>query len=326
VERRSLLKLLSGACLAAVAGRSIAQSRTLHRIAFLHPGKEARNRPLFDAFRKGLRDLGYVEGRDVAFELRWAETLSERLPALAAEVVALKPDVIVTATSAGVGAMKKATSTIPIVFATAGSPVEQGFIASLQRPGGNVTGVIVYSALTQKLLEIAREALPAARRLGMLINESDPATRNALAGFEANLQRLKFEPVLVRTSRVEDFDRAFEELRVRRADILILPQLSLFASHRSELIQRSLKARLPLFSGYHDFSAAGGLLSYGTSREENYRRTAALVDKILRGAKPGELPVEQPERFELVVNRKTAKLIGVELSPLTMLRADRLID
>lgn len=325
MKRRALL-LAGGACFAVAATTAFSQAPKVRRIAFLHPGTQQAIGPQFDAFRSALKALGYVEGRDISIDTRWGEDRAERLPALAAEVVARNPEVIVSATSAAVATLKKATTSIPIVFATAGSPVEQGFVASLQRPGGNVTGVLLYSGLVQKLVEIAREALPAAGRLAILIDEADQAHKAELEGFEPTARRFKFEPIVVRIRRAEDLDRAFSELAERKADALIVPQLRLLNSKQKLIVARTLKARLPLLSALPGFTESGGLLSYGTPREENYRRAAALVDKILRGAKPGDLSVEQPDRFQLMVNRKTARAIGITLSPVTMLRADRIID
>lgn len=259
-------------------------------------------------------------------EVRWANDRTERLPALAAEVVALKPEVIVTASSAGVAACKKATSSIPIVFATAGNPVEQGFAASLRRPGGNITGIIVYSGLSAKITEIAREAMPKTRRLAMLVHDADPAHQFMVNEFEPNARRLKFEPMIVRVTQAEDYERAFKELVDRKADVLYVPVLVLFGSRFESLAELSIKARLPLLSTSQNATERGGLLSYGIRSEENYQRAAVLVDKILRGAKPGELAIEQPEKFELVVNMKTAKAIGVKLSQTTLLRATRVIE
>jgi putative ABC transport system substrate-binding protein len=293
---------------------------------FLNPATKASFEPLYDAFLAGLKEHGYVEGRDIAIEQRWAEDRTDRLPAMAAEAVAMKPAVIVTATSSGIEAVRKATSSIPIVFATGFNPVEQGFVESLRRPGGNVTGVIVHSDLAGKMVEVAREALPSAKRLAILIHQPDPAYRFSLESFEPAVRRFAFEPIVVRVTRIEELDRAFAEIADRRAEALYVPELAFMYSHQKELIQRALKAKLPLLTGYQEAATAGALLSYGTLREENYRRAAALVDKILRGAKPAELPVEQPERFMLVVIRRTARAIGVELSPVTMLRANRIVD
>jgi putative ABC transport system substrate-binding protein len=279
-----------------------------------------------DAFRATLKDLGYVEGQGVLVETHWGNDNAERFPALARRVVADNPDVIVTGTSVGVAAFKRATQSIPVVFATAFNPVEQGFVSSLQRPGGNVTGVLVYADLTQKTVEIAREAFPAAKRLAILLPDSDPAHELPLRAFETSAARFNFEPLIIRVSRVDDLDRAFSELVARRAEALLTPQLQFVVSYRNQIIERALRARLPLVSAHNFIAEGGGLMSYGTLSVENYQRAAKLVDKILRGTRPAELPVEQPERFVLIVNRKTAKAIGVELSPVTMLRADRIID
>jgi putative ABC transport system substrate-binding protein len=225
-----------------------------------------------------------------------------------------------------VAACKSATASIPVVFATAANPVEQGFVRSLQRPGGNITGVLVYGDLTQKLVEVAREAFPDAKRFALLVHDVDPVHRFALAGYVASTERLKLEPLIVRVARAEDFDRVFSELSVRKAEVLILPQQALLLSQHAPLIERALKARLPLVSGQIFMAEKGALLSYGVRIEENYERAAVIVDKILRGAKPGDMPVEQPERFQLVVNRRTAAAIGTAVSPVTMLRADRVVE
>ena len=326
MKRRALL-VASGAWLAVAAARSFGQTGSpLRRIAFVHPGTQASYQSLFGIFRTALKDLGYVEGRDILIDSRWAEDKTERLTSLASEAVASKPVVIVTASSAGVAACKKATSSVPIVFATVFSPVEQGFVASLPRPGGNVTGVIVYAGLSRKIVEIVREALPTAKRLAMMVHDTDPAHRFALDLFEPTARSFNFDPILVRVARAEDLDRAFSELINRRVDVLFLPNLVFFSSQRKQLAERALKARIPLVSTSGLNTESGGLLSYGTPSEENYRRAAAIVDKILRGAKPGELAIEQPEKFELAVNLKTAKAIGVKLSPTTMLRATKVIE
>jgi len=326
MKRRALL-IAGGAWLAAAATRSLAQAPKLpRRIAYLHPSTEEANQVFFNAFRTGLKELGYVEGRDIAIEARWAGGKIERLTPLAVELVARNPAAIATATSAAVTALMKATPSIPIVFAAAGNPVEQGFVSSLGRPGGNVTGMALHFDLNAKIVEIIREALPAARRLGVLVHDTDPVYKILLETAETSARRFKFEPVVVRVARAEDFEHAFKELSDRKTDALLPPISSLFIGNSDWIAQLALRARLPLFSTHHQMTAGGGLLSYGTRLEENYRRAAALVDKILRGAKPGDLPVELPERFQLIVNMKTAKAIGVRLSPTTMLRADKIIE
>ncbi len=325
MKRRALL-LASGAWLVLAASPSFAQTtKAPRRIVFLIPGTEAGFRTLLQEFRMALKELGYVEGGDVLIEGRWADGRTERLPSLAAEVVASNPALIVTASSEGVAACKQATSSIPIVFTTAANVVEQGFVASLRRPGGNITGIASHN-LNAKIVEIIREGLPAARRLAVLVHDKDRFHKIVLDSFEPAARRLKLEPVVARVTRAEDLERAFKEIADRKADALYVPNLGMLTSNRDRIIELALKARLPHFSTNPDIAAAGGLLSYGTSREENYRRAAVLVDKILRGAKPGDLPVELPERIQLIVNLKTAKAIGVKLSPITMLRADKVIE
>lgn len=314
--------------MASAAASGLSQSRKpLRRIAFLHAGSERANRATFGAFTATLKELGYAEGRELIIDARWGEGKLDRLPELAAELVALKPEVIVTATSAALAACANATRTIPIVFATASNPVEQGFVSSLPRPGGNVTGILLYTGeLAAKNAEIAREAFPAARRLAVLVHEADPSHRIVLDTFLPAAKRFKFEPVVLRVRQAADLDRAFSELAEHNADVLYLPEQNFMITNRARLIALSQKARLPLLSNNDDITADGGLISYGTAREENYRRAALLVDRILRGAKPAELPVEQPERFQLSINRRTAQAIGVLLPPVMMRRADRLID
>ncbi len=324
MKRRALL-LAGGAWLAlAAATRSPAQGSS-RRIAVLLPGTQAAYRSRLDTFRGELKKLGYLEGRDILIDARWADDRTERLDSLAAELAALGPAVILTASSAGVAACKKASKTIPIVFATAGRPVEQGFVSSLRRPGGNITGVMVHS-MEGKLVEVAREALPQARRLAILVHEPDPIHKPTLDQFLAAAAQFKFEPIVGRVKRVVDLGLVFNEVVSGKPDALVLPNMVFMLSNYRYLVERSLDARLPLVTGREETTAAGGLLSYGSSRNENFRRAAVQVDKILRGAKPADLPVEQPERFQLIVNLKTAKTMGIDISPATMLRADRIIE
>lgn len=291
----------------------------------LLPGTPSSYRERMAAFRAELKGLGYEEGREVSFEVRWAENRTDRLAPLAAELVKLEPAVILTGSSAGVAAAKKATSTIPIVFASAASPVEQGFVESLRRPGGNVTGVLIHGT-NAKTVEIAREAFPQARRLAMLVHKPDPFSKLAMDEFVPSAKRLKFEPIVIEVVRAEELAVAFDEVVRRKADALYAPALAFISAHREYLVQRSLEAKLPLLSSYQEFTVAGALLSYGSERNENFRRAAVLVDKILRGANPAELAVEQPQKVELILNLRTAKVIGVKLPQGVLQRADRVIQ
>ena len=286
----------------------------------LLPGTQAGYRSRYETFRAELKNLGYIEGRDVRIDVRWGDDRRDRLEALARELAALQPAVILTASSAGVLACRKATSAIPIVFATTGSPVEQEIAATVAGSGGNVTGVATYAA-ERKMVELAREALPRARRLAILVHEPDPVHKLLLADFLEACAKLKFEPVIGRVKRVEDLGLAFSDVVAQKPDALVLPNLAFMLANERYLVERALQSRLPLVSGRVETTLAGGLMSYGSPRNENFRRAAVIVDKILRGAKPGELPVEQPDRFEVVVNARTAKAIGVELATATMQRA-----
>jgi putative ABC transport system substrate-binding protein len=271
-----------------------------------------------------MNDLGYVEGRDFTIDTRWAGSRYDRIAALAAEVTASNPAVIVTASSAAVAALKNATSSVPIVFATAAHPVEQGIVSSMRRPGGNITGIALHVEIEAKLVELITESLPAAQRLGVLVFESAPIYKVYLNVIETTAKRFRLEPVIARVARFEDTEHALKDLANRKADALLLPNQTILADRR--LAALALKARLPLFSGFDFLTDAGGLLSYGTQLTENYQRASALVDKILRGAKPADLPVEQPNRFRLVVSLKTANTLGITLPPAIMLRADRVIE
>ena len=326
MKRRALL-IASGAWLAAAATHSFAQTPKAHRrIAVLLPGTEEGYRRSLDSFRAELRNLGHVEGGDVSIDVRWANDRSEQLGSLAAEVFARNPTVVLTASSAAVRALQKATSTIPIVFGGSTDPVALGFVKSLARPGGNITGVTVLTDLLPKLVELTRQALPSARRLAYPVHERDPAHKFTLSQFGPAARKFDFDPLLVPFADAGDLGSAFRELVERKADILLVPILGFFNSQMNQLVERALKARLPMVSPQPTYAEAGALLSYGTHPEGNWRRAAALVDKILRGAKPADLPVEEPERIQLIVNMKTAKAIGVTLSPVTLLRADKVIE
>ena len=324
--RRRTLLLAGGVWFAAAPLHAFSQPRNAPRIAFVHPGAASGFQPQLQAFRAGLKELGYEEGRNIQLEVRSGENRSERLAKLVADVVAENPDVIVTATSAAIRAFKSATSSIPVIFAATFDPVGQGFVSSLQRPGGNITGVIVYVDLGGKLVELTRDAMPLARRLGTLIHEPDPSQKLFIDHFEPAARRFNFEPIVVRVTQVDELDRAFKELTERKAEVVIAESAAFLTTNRQQIIKRASAARLPLFSSTNLFAESGALLSYGTLTEENWRRAAALVDRILRGAKPADLAVEQPERFYLVVNRKAARAIGFSIPPVIMLRADRVID
>jgi putative tryptophan/tyrosine transport system substrate-binding protein len=301
------------------------------RIGFLATTNLAANPHLREAFRQGLRDLGYVEGRNVVIEYRDAEGKLERLPALAAELVALKVDVIVAPGTPQALAAKQATRTLPIVFAVAGDPVGSGLVPSLARPGGNVTGLSsVTSDLVGKCLEQLTQAVPGVSRVAVLWQpggfgeraEKDMQKAAEVAGRTLGV-RLQF----VEARRPADIDRAFSDMtRARAGALTVLGGGTMLFAERRRLVDLAAKNRLPAVYPWRDFVDAGGLMSYGANFPDLYRRAATYVDKILKGAKPGDLPVEQPTKFELVINPKTAKALGLTIPPSLLLRADEIIQ
>jgi putative ABC transport system substrate-binding protein len=324
MKRRALI-LASGAWAALVAARvSAQQPGGLPRIGWLSP--TTRDGPFPEAFIARLRELGRVEGRDFVLEYRGAEGKPERLPALAAEIVARRPAVILTASTAAATALKNATRSIPIVFASAGDPVEQGLVASLGRPGGNITGVTVHMGLSGKVMELVREVKPAATHVAYLVHTGDPVSKRAVAVAQRNASAVGVELILARVSRAEDLERAFAELKARKLDALIVPNLSMFIAAQTDIARLALEGNLPIFSTLAGLTRAGGLISYDTDYRRNYRRAAELVDRILKGANPADMPVEQPERFQMVVNLKTARALGMKLPQSVLLRTDEVIE
>jgi len=283
-----------------------------------------------EAFLQGLRGLGYVEGRNVLIEYRDAKGKPERFPALAAELVALKVDVIVTAggTLAALAA-KRATTTIPVVFAGVGDPVADGLVTSLARPGGNLTGLSLVLQLVDKLLELLKQAVPEVSRVALLLKPDaapDRTIKDYLQAAEAAAQALGVRLQVVEARGPEDFDRAFSDMARARAGALAVLATPVFNSARRPLVDLAAKNRLPTVFSLSDYVDAGGLISYGPDRRDLFRRVATYVDRILKGAKPGDLPVEQPTKFELVINLKTAKALGLTIPQSVLARADRVIE
>jgi putative tryptophan/tyrosine transport system substrate-binding protein len=300
------------------------QPARLHRIAFVSATSAKPSNPEFDAFRLGLRDLGYVEGTNVLVEARFAEGELARLPALVAELIALKVDVLLAGSPATAVAAKKATTTVPIVFAGVGDPVAPGFVASLARPGGNVTGAAVGAGgagFGAKWLELLKEALPDATRVAVLANRSNRTNSPHLQGVEAAARNLKTEIDILDAGNAAELDRAFAAIGASGAQGLIVTSDPFLCNRRAALVQFAASRRLPAIYFFKQFADAGGLMSYGASLEDSYRRAAAYVDKILKGANPGELPIEQPTRFEFVINMKTAKALGLTMPRALLLRS-----
>jgi ABC-type uncharacterized transport system substrate-binding protein len=297
------------------------------KIGLLFVGESSPPSPNIDAFRQGLRDVGYIEGKNIILEYRYADGKLERLAELAEELVRLPVDVIVTAASPAIHAARKATDRIPIVFAASGNPMATGYIESLAHPGGNVTGLSVMDyELSGKRLELITEVLrKKTSRIAVLWNPGNGAMVLKMKEVTSAAQGLRVELKSLEVRSAQDFDPKLAALPHERADALLtlLDPLTLF--HRDRIVGAAASARVPGMYEDREFVAAGGLMSYGPSFESNYRRAAVYVDKILKGAKPGDLPVEQPTKFELVVNLKTAKQIGLTMPPNVLARADKVI-
>ena len=300
------------------------------------PGKTARigylsfrSGPSYldEAFRQGLRELGYFEGQNVSVEYRWADFKPDRASTLAAELVRLNVNVIVsTGGPIPATAAKRATKTIPIVF-TAGDPVGSGLIARLDRPGGNLTGVSLLTVeLNTKRLELLKEAVPTVSRVAVLANPANPVTAGALKDLEGAARALRVKLHVLEVRERHGIDDAFAAIARQRAGALLVVSDPMFQTQRERIVDLAAKHRLPGIFELREFAEAGGLLSYDTNVADMYRRLATYVDKILKGAKPGDLPVEQPTKFELVINLKTAKALGLAIPPSILSRADRLIE
>jgi putative tryptophan/tyrosine transport system substrate-binding protein len=285
------------------------------------------NPHLHEAFRQGLRDLGYVEGRNLVIEYRDAEGKPERLPALAAELVALKVDVIVTGGGTPPAlAAKQATTTIPIVMAGVGDAVATGLVSSLARPGGNITGLTDFvPELTAKRLELLKQAVPRTRRVGILVNLDNPSHVAVFKALESTAKSLNVELQTFEARGPNDFERAFSRMAKSRVDAIVVTQDSLFNANVRAIAALAAQRRLAS-SGTRAFAEAGGAIGYGMNFPANLHRAAYFVDKILKGAKPSDLPVEQPTKFELVVNLKTAKTLGLTIPQSLLLRADQVIE
>jgi len=306
---------------------SAQQPKKVFRIGWLSMSSEAALPTRYEAFRQGLRELGYLEGQNIVIERRDAKGILQRLPDVAAELVRLKVDVIVTTGSTGVVAAKQATSTVPIVMTTGGDPVALGLIASLARPGGNVTGLTsISNDLAGKRLELLKETIPKLTRVGVLWNPADPGARTgSFKETEAAAQAFGLHLQSLETQGPKDFESVFKAASKAQAHALIVLQTALINAHRTQIIELANKNRLPTMFGEGAQVEAGGLMSYAPNSADLFRRAATYVDKILKGAKPADLPVEQPTKFELVINLKTAKQIGLTIPPNVLARADRVI-
>jgi len=329
ITRRVFVGTLAGGLLTAPLAAQAQQVGKVFRVVYLSPGSpsEPFRQRRFEAFRQGLRELGYVEGRNIAIESRWAEGKYDRYPALAADLVRLKVDVIVPVGGAATQATQQATRTIPIVMSVVIDPVGSGLVASLARPGGNVTGLtIMASDLVGKQLELLKEVVPKVSRVALLWNPDNPGSAPQLRQAEAAARALgvRLQPLEARDP--QEIDSAFAAMTRERAGALLILADAIFLNQRRQIAELAAKRRLPAVFGNGEHAEAGGLMAYSANLLDLERRAATYVDKILKGAKPADLPVEQPSKFELVINLKTAKALGLTIPHSLLLRADEVIQ
>jgi putative ABC transport system substrate-binding protein len=321
MKRREFIALLGAAAAAWPLAARAQQAKKQSRVGYLGPSSPSLESAQVDALRKSLGELGHVEGQDFMFEFAWAEGNDSRLPKLADELVRHRPDVIVTTGTPGTLAAKRATRTIPIVFASSG-------VASYVRPGANVTGFTVLGPeLEGKRVQLLKEAVPKAARVALIWNSANPAifdfyhqTRAAAAALNLTLQPM------VEISQPDAFKDAFAAITSAQPHAMIVMVDRFLLAHRAEIVNFAAMSRLPAMYGYRSYVDAGGLMSYAPNDLDQYRRTARYVDKILKGAKPADLPIQEPTKFELVINLKTAKALGLDLPPETLTRADEVIE
>ena len=333
MNRRRFLLSLAGA-FAAPLGADAQEAGKVYRIGYLASGAapqadgEPRLGSITPEFRDGLREFGWAEGRNIVVDYRSAEGKFDRLPALAAEMIRLKADVIVTSATPAALIASKATKTIPIVIVGVGDPVGLGLVTSLAHPGGNITG-LSYSVGVEtfgKSLELLKEAVPKIRRVAVLSNPANPAHSLAVGNVKAAARSSAVELQLLEARGPEQFDAVFATMAKERAEAVLVLADSMFLLHRARLADLVAKNRLPTMHGFKAILKPGGLMSYGPSNDVAGRRVAYFVDKILRGAKPADLPIEQPTNFELVINLKTAKALGLTIPPSLLARADEVIE
>ena len=330
MQRREFITLLGGAAASSnlwPLPLSAQQAPGRPVIGVLLPISQAVATRNIEALRAGLRDLGYSEGRNITLELRYADGAIERLPELAAELVALKPAVIVAGSPPAALAVRNVTRTIPIVMNSSPDPVALGLASSIARPGGNVTGFWWGDeALVGKRLELLKEVVPGMVRVGFMVNPDDPTSADEVKQVPVVASALGFTVRVFEVHAPADFEAAFATSMREGLQGLVIPISPLFVSHRAELAAMAARVRLPAVYGLREFAAAGGLMSYGASLSDLYRRKAGLIDKILKGASPADLPIERPTTFELVINLKAAKALDLTVPPVLLTSADEVIE
>ena len=324
-KRRALAVLAAAGPILAFARGAFGQGRP-HHIGFLGAESASGYGSHLQALRTGLREQGYVEGKNIAIEFRWADGQYGRLPGLAEELVRSKVEIIVTHGVPGTAAAKRATKTVPIVMASAGDAAATGLVTNLARPEGNVTGSTFFAPeVGAKRLDLLKEALPSLRRAAYLSVEGNPITARLRPPLETSAKALQIELVALSVRDAQDVAAAFSQAAAQGVDAVVVPEYSLLRATAPAVARLAEKHRLPSI-GFAEFAAAGGLVGYGPDDAALYRRAAVFIDKLLKGAKPGELPVERASTFELIVNRGTAKRLGIAVPPTFLIRADRVIE
>jgi len=324
MDRRAFLGTLG---LLAAPLAEAQQAGKVHRIGFLGNSTPALEANLVGAFREGLREMGYVEGQNILVEYRWAEGKYERLPALVAELLARNVEVIVTAGTPASHAVKKATTSVPFVMVAVGDPVASGLIPSLTRPGGNITGLTsMGDELEGKRLELLRDLIPTISHVAALTNSGNASLKKASEVLRAVAAALHIRVLVIDVRSADQLDAAFDVIVRKRPDALLVPGDRVFLTNRVRIVQFAAQRRLPGMYAYRELVEAGGLICYGPNYAAMHRRAVYFVDRILKGARPGDLPVEGPTTFELVINLKTAKALGLTIQPSLLLRADQVIE
>ena len=327
MDRRVFFTALGSGLLIAPVVAAARQPSGVRRIGYLESGSAAPGTPNVEAFRKGLRDLGWVEGQNIAIEVRYAAGKFDELPTLAAELVRLKVELIFASTTPGALAARQATTTIPIVIGFVADPVKSGLVASLAHPGGNITGWTHQGLdLRAKYLDLLKEAVPRATQIGVLLNPANPVHVASVKALEVGAQALKVQLHLVWVRDPKDFEEAFSTLAHKRVDALAVLPEGMFLTQKDLIIGLVARHRLPTLYGVIEFAEAGGLMAYGVDLRDMFRRGAFFVDRILKGVKPADLPVEQPTRVDLVINNRTARTLGLTLPQPLLLRADRVLE
>jgi len=328
MRRREFITLVGGAAMWPMVARAQQQRANIPHVGYLFPFIQAESQEIWRACRQGIREMGYVEGQSILLEPRWAEGRYEGLPDFVAELLHLKVDAIVSAATPATRAAMAGTKTTPVIFAAVADPVEGGIVSNLARPAGNITG---FSNLTPDLsgkrLQLLTEIIPKVSRVGVLLNPDQPVSARFLKETRIASRQLGIELQVFEARRPDELDNAFASMATDRSvDALIVFDDPALWSYRTQIVALAAARKIPTVYGFKDFVGSGGLMSYGPDRIEQYRRTAIYVDKILKGAKPADLPVEQPTKFELFLNLKTAKALGLTIPSTLLARADEVIE